>query len=185
MEEIIIKNRFNSNVLLCGKYENMKDCLEKNQDANLQDANLRDANLQDANLRDANLQGANLIYALDDLYALKMQKSNMKLTFWKYLIDGKSPYQSFEYEVGQEYNFEDCNNDESELCGKGGNVATLAWCLKDNSNADEFIKVEFRVKDIVAIPYFTDGKFRVSHFKVLRKINRKKAIALIQSKFNK
>ena len=74
--KIEIKSRFDNNkVLVSGKYENIKECLEKNRDAYLRDANLRDANLQganlqgaylrgaylrDANLRDANLQGANL-----------------------------------------------------------------------------------------------------------------------------
>ena len=74
--KIEIKSRFDSNkVLVSGKYENIKDCLEKNRSANLrsadlqgaylrgadlQGADLQDANLRGANLRDANLQGANL-----------------------------------------------------------------------------------------------------------------------------
>ena len=79
--KIEIKSRFDSNkVLVSGKYENIKDCLEKNRSANLrsadlqgaylrgadlqgadlQDANLRGANLRDANLQDANLRGAYL-----------------------------------------------------------------------------------------------------------------------------
>jgi len=158
--------------------------------ANLRSADLRSADLSFADLRSADLSSANLSSAdlwrgISDLYALKMLKPSTKLNLWKYLVDGKSPYQSFRYEVGKEYNFEDCDNNELELCGKGGNVATLMWCLKDNKNADEFIEVEFRVKDIVAIPYFTDGKFRVSHFKVIRKINRKESIELIKDKFNK
>ena len=69
--KIEIKSRFDDKkVLVSGKYENIKECLEKNRDANLRDANLRDANLRgaylqgaylrDANLQDANLQGAYL-----------------------------------------------------------------------------------------------------------------------------
>jgi len=84
--KIKIKSRFDNNkVLVSGKYENIKECLEKNkgtnlqganlrgadlwgadlwgadlQDAYLRDANLRGTNLQGANLRDANLRGANL-----------------------------------------------------------------------------------------------------------------------------
>jgi len=59
--KIEIKSRFDNNkVLVSGKYENIKECLEKNRDANLRDANLQGANLQGAYLRGAYLQGANL-----------------------------------------------------------------------------------------------------------------------------
>jgi len=59
--KIEIKSRFDNNkVLVSGKYENIKECLEKNRDAYLRDANLRDANLQGANLRGAYLRGAYL-----------------------------------------------------------------------------------------------------------------------------
>ena len=61
MKEIKIVSRWDSsNVLLCGKYESIKDCLEKNRDANLRGANLEGANLRDANLGGAHLRGANL-----------------------------------------------------------------------------------------------------------------------------
>jgi len=90
--KIEIKSRFDSNkVLVSGKYENIKDCLEKNRSANLrsadlqgaylrgadlqgadlQDANLRGANLRDANLQDANLRGAYLRSA--DLWGTNLQ----------------------------------------------------------------------------------------------------------------
>ena len=59
--KIEIKSRFDNNkVLVSGKYENIKECLEKNRDANLQGANLQGANLRDADLWSADLQGANL-----------------------------------------------------------------------------------------------------------------------------
>ena len=59
--KIKIVSRWDSNkVLLVGKYESIKDCLEKNRGANLRGADLRDANLRGANLRGANLRGANL-----------------------------------------------------------------------------------------------------------------------------
>ena len=57
---IEIKDRLASRVILSGKYESIRDCLEKNRDANLGGANLSDAYLGGANLRDANLGGANL-----------------------------------------------------------------------------------------------------------------------------
>jgi hypothetical protein len=58
--KIEIKNRYNDKMLLCGEYESIKDCLEKNRGANLVDANLRGADLRGANLGGANLEGANL-----------------------------------------------------------------------------------------------------------------------------
>ena len=60
VKEICIKSWWNDRIIVSGKYESVKDCLEKNIDANLIDANLRDADLRDANLIGANLRGADL-----------------------------------------------------------------------------------------------------------------------------
>jgi len=60
MEIKISSHLDSSKILLCGEYESIKDCLEKNRGANLEGANLRGANLRGANLRGANLGGANL-----------------------------------------------------------------------------------------------------------------------------
>jgi hypothetical protein len=58
--KIEIKNRFNNKIILCGEYESIKDCLQKNSGADLRGANLRGADLYYANLRGANLRGADL-----------------------------------------------------------------------------------------------------------------------------
>ena len=58
--EIEIKNRFTGSIILCGEYESIKECLEKNRGANLRDAYLRGANLEGANLRGANYNGEKL-----------------------------------------------------------------------------------------------------------------------------
>ncbi len=76
MENIEIKSRWNGKVLVAGKYESIKDCLEKNRGASLQGANLRGANLRDANLQDANLQGANLQGA--NLQGAFLQDANLQ-----------------------------------------------------------------------------------------------------------
>ena len=92
-----------------------------------------------------------------------------------------SPYQDFKYEIGKEYSVKKYNTDETELCGEGLNVATLEWCLR-NSMKDldmVYIEVEFESKDIVAIPFFTDGKFRVRKFKVIRKVPIKELQAIV------
>ncbi len=141
--------------------------------ANLREANLRGANLREANLREANLWGAkNFNLWVDNLYSLKMQNPKTKLRYWKYLNNGLSPYQNAKYEVGKTYTEKDYDPDEQNPCGAGLNVATLMWCLRDCNSDSELIEVEFYAKDIVAVPYFTDGKFRVSKFKVLRQISR-------------
>ena len=159
------------------------------QGANLQGANLRKAtlhnvDLQESDLRKANLQETDLrdnnFSFLPDLYSLKLLPPNTTLRYWKYLIDGVSPYRSCTYKVGKIYKFKDYDKDERITCSKGGNVATLMWCLQDCLYANEFIEVEFKVKDIAAIPFATDGKFRVKKFKVIRKINRKQALKLLR-----
>jgi len=58
--KIEIKHRYEGNIILCGEYESVKDCLAKNRGANLRGANLWGANLRGANLWGANLEGANL-----------------------------------------------------------------------------------------------------------------------------
>ena len=56
----IVSRYDESKILLCGEYESIKDCLEKNRGAYLGGADLGDANLRDANLRGAYLRGADL-----------------------------------------------------------------------------------------------------------------------------
>jgi hypothetical protein len=58
--KIEIKNRFTNEIIICGEYESIKDCLEKNKDKNLRFADLRSADLSSANLRSADLSSANL-----------------------------------------------------------------------------------------------------------------------------
>jgi len=57
---IEIKNRYDEKIILCGEYESIKDCLEKNCGANLSRVDLFGANLSRADLSGANLSGANL-----------------------------------------------------------------------------------------------------------------------------
>jgi len=73
---IEIRNQFDNKIIFCGEYESIKDCLEKNRNANLQYANLQDANLQGANLQGANLQGARLWGA--NLQYANLQDANLQ-----------------------------------------------------------------------------------------------------------
>ena len=61
--KIEIKRWTDGKIILCGEYESIRDCLEKNSSANLSSADLSSANLRYANLRYADLRSANLSYA--------------------------------------------------------------------------------------------------------------------------
>jgi hypothetical protein len=78
------------------------------------------------------------------------------------------------YKVGEEFEAE-VDKDKLNECGAGLNVASLEWCLRDtNGNIDDYkyIEVSFDPKDLT-VPYLSDGKFRVSKFKVERKLTKK------------
>ena len=176
---IEIKNRFNNEIICKG--DNLKDLVEKNKaylrGAYLRGANLRGANLGGAYLWGAYLWGANLGGAKNlpskfktDLNILKYQIN--KLIGFKYLNGKLSPYQNFEYELGKTYVVEDGSTDERILCDKGINLASLQWCLRetDNDLSKTYAIFEFDPKDILAIPYNSDGKFRVSKATYIRNL---------------
>src|SRR3990167_4924891 len=56
----IVSRYDESKILLCGEYESIKDCLEKNKGAYLEGAYLRGVNLAGAYLEGAYLRGVNL-----------------------------------------------------------------------------------------------------------------------------
>jgi len=60
MKKIEVKNRWTGSIILCGKYESIRECLEKNRGADLRGADLRGADLRGANLYGANLSEADL-----------------------------------------------------------------------------------------------------------------------------
>ena len=162
--------------------------------ANLDGASLYRANLAGASLAGANLAGANLDGASlagvknittflwrNNLSILKQQTG--KLIAYKYLYGNKSPYQDFEYVVGQTYSVSDYDTDELKLCASGLNVATLEWCLR-NTNCDlgkTYVQCEFNAKDIIAVPFNTDGKFRVKKLKIVKKLSKKQIEKFLKS----
>lgn len=89
------------------------------------------------------------------------------------------------YKVGEIYETNDYNSDERFQCGAGLNVATLDWCLQDtNYNLSKtYIEVEFNAEDIVAIPYNSDGKFRVRKLRVVRKLTQEELEKYIRPLF--
>jgi len=157
--------------------------------SNLTDSNLRGSDLRGSNLTDSNLRGSDLSYSifdepiyLSELYNLKLLPPKTKLRMWKWLRYGKTYYKNAKYEVGKTYTEKDYSTDEFAECGEGLNVSTLTWCLRESKGYGnvELLEVEFLVSDIVAIPYWTDGKFRVKKFKTLRKISRDEGIKIME-----
>ena len=88
--KIEVKHRFySSKILVCGEYESIKECLEKNVKEYLRYANLRGADLCGADLKGADLKGAYLTGADlrgADLSGEKLTKEPLMLTGLKYFV---------------------------------------------------------------------------------------------------
>ena len=174
-----IKNRYTGKTIVEGK--DFLECLEK-CNKNLTGANLAGADLTGANLTGANLSGAIVLYK-PNLDLLKYISGS--IICWKYMVDGKSPYQGATYEVGNEYEAK-INTNIYQQCGHGINVASLNWCYYDakgKSGKITFFECEVVVNspDDVIIPLATDGKFRVKKIKVLREIGIKEAEKMLSN----
>ena len=144
------------------------------QRAYLRDAYLRDVNLQDADLQRAYLQGANLQgaknlnkYAVTPLLILLDQPG--KIRVYKLVKEnGEGPFNGeVVYKKGKTISVKDIDKDEFVQCGKGINVATLDWCIKEWKEGYRILIVEFTAKDIACIPVATDGKFRLIKCRVI------------------
>ena len=139
--------------------------------ADLKNADLEGANLEGANLREADLNGANLTdvenFPFPDLNILRSQKGKVR-AFKVVNRKNEGVFQGgIKYEIGKTVEEDDYDPDERVLCSRGLNVATLDWCLKNKGVDDKILVVEFYTEDIVAIPYATNGKFRVKKCKVV------------------
>ncbi len=75
---------------------------------------------------------------------------------------GEGPYNGgIKYEIGATCKVGDANEDVTQQCAAGINVATLDWCLREWQDGYKVLIVEFTADDIAAIPTATDGKFRL------------------------
>jgi hypothetical protein len=155
-------------------------------DADLTEADLTEADLTRANLTDANLTRADLTQAglgvFPALYILKLQPPGTRLRAWKFVLaNGDSSFRSspgskITYKVGDTYSVVEVDGDERRMCSPGLSIATLPWCLLNSCHInDVFMEVEYLAEDIVAIPFATDGKFRVRALTVIRALNRQDA----------
>ena len=149
--------------------------------ANLSEANLFRAYLSEANLSWANLSRANLSWA--DLSGAK----NIPLVFNTFLPGVK--YTAFkavtkelksimvhghigivlDYSIGNIVTVKNANTDRRELCAEGINVAYMEYIAKYHMN-DKIVLVEFSGQDVAAIPYASDGKFRLHRCTVIREV---------------
>ena len=76
MKTIEIKNKYNDDIIIAGKYESIKDCLEKTREADLREADLHRADLGGADLREAELREADLREA--DLWGADLRGADLR-----------------------------------------------------------------------------------------------------------
>lgn len=162
--KIEIKNRFTGAVVLCGEYESIKDCLQKNRTTNLSRADLYGADLSKANLSGA--KNCNK-YLITSLLILKDQVGSVR-AYKLVKHNGDSPMAQvpINYVIGNSYDVKGDTN-EFEQCSYGISLATLDWCLKEWREGYRILIAEFTAEDIAAIPVASDGKFRVHHCKIV------------------
>jgi uncharacterized protein YjbI with pentapeptide repeats len=141
--------------------------------ADLIDANLRGANLTGADLRGANLRGADLTGArsvspatLQPLYGMKSLPGTQHAYKLVTASGSGTTYGGLDYlgalKSGGALEVPTADTDEHTSCGAGINVATLQWCLANKSYEDmRILIVSFTADDIAAIPWTSDGKFRL------------------------
>lgn len=144
--------------------------------ANLTGVNLTGANLTGAHLADVNLADANLTRTkgadprrTNPLLDLFVQPGPIR-SFKLVAADGASPIRStgrVTYEIGATIEEDDYDPDPANDCGAGLNVATLPWCLRWHEDGYRIMIVEHTAEDIVAIPWWSDGKYRVKRLKVV------------------
>src|SRR3990167_651022 len=182
---IEIKRWDNSEIIICGEYESVKDCLERNKDKSFYRADLRSADLSSADLRSANLRSADLSsadlrsakginkYLTTPLYSMLDQVGVIRA--YK-LVNGKNEgvYNGgLKYIVGETVEELKAETDEMKDCGSGINLATLDWCMREWKEGFKILIAEFTKDDIACIPVSSDGKFRVYRCTIVGEKNLK------------
>lgn len=163
---IQIKNRYTDQVIFEVEAETLRETLQL--------AAKSGADLYGANLYGANLYGVKNLnkFLTTALYILLEQPSTVLHAYKLTKKNGEGPFNGgIIFNVGQEYEQLDADCDENEGCGKGINIATLDWCLKEWRQSYKIFVVSFQKSDIAAIPIGSDGKFRVKKCKIVREID--------------
>lgn len=117
-----------------------------------------------------------------DLKRLREMPKNTKVRAFKYVTrNGFSPSDmgrpiltkksgaTYTYEVGQTYFVNNANTDEGVECAAGIYAGTSEYILDRTSMSHKVLILEFRKKDIAAIPTagFDQAKFRMRKVKVV------------------
>jgi len=165
-------------------------------DSDLSDSDLSDSDLSDSDLRGSNLRGSNLRGS--DLRGSDLRDSNLSYSDlsgvkglldpidWMYqnlekIDEGYLAYKSFgsnfeppaHWKIAEESELTEIINPLPTLdCACGINVATLKW-VKDNNKPNTPIwqvLIKWEWLPGVVVPYNTDGKFRCSRVKLLRRV---------------
>ena len=178
-----IKNRWTESVMFSLEIDSFKLCVDAavRQKTNLARADLAGANLAGANLAGADLAGAKNFNKLlsTPLYMLLDQPG--KIRAYK-IVNSKNEgifRGGVKYIIGKSVLEKSADCDEATQCGRGINLATLDWCMKEWCKGRKILICEFEAKDIAAIPIATDGKFRVHRCEVVGKKDLKE-IGLIK-----
>ena len=80
----------------------------------------------------------------------------------------EGPYNGgIKYEIGKTVSVKDADCDENVQCSRGISLADLPWCMKAWCKGYRILIAEFTAKDIAAIPWASDGKFRVHRCKIV------------------
>ena len=147
----------------------VEEALEKVADGE----SLHRADLCGADLHGANLCGAEGVDPRLHNHLLAMFCQPGKIRAYKLVTkNGKGPtYPSLTYEVGMTLKEQNYNSDPFVDCGAGLNLATLPWCMQRYTPGMRILVAEFTAKDIVAIPWFSDGKFRVKRCKIVDEVD--------------
>src|SRR3990167_9012667 len=201
--KIEIRGWRNQEVIICGKYESIKDCLQKNKGKSLQGADLQGANLRGADLLGADLRGANLWVA--NLQGADLQGANLwgAKNFNKYtttplygMLDQPGKIIAYKivnnrnegiyngglvYTIGATIEEKGADTNEFKNCCEGINLATLDWCMREWKPGYKILLAEFTKEDIACIPVGSDGKFRVYRCRIIGEKNLKES-GLLEAK---
>ena len=140
--------------------------------------NLIGADLQGADLSRADLQGANfsdskgLLSSKD--FIEKLGKTSDGVLCYKAFGNTDFPAPSY-WKIEEGAILEEIvNSCRTNDCGCGVNVAnSLKWCKENHPQASSYYLCEIAFLDLVdtVIPYNSNGKFRASRVKLLKKLN--------------
>jgi hypothetical protein len=145
--------------------------------SDLRGADLTRAGVTDAVFTDAKLRGAVGVnpFRIQPLYSRRLE-TGAQVAYKLVTPTGEGTFAGgIDYvealSTGEVVRLPEANTDEFEACAAGINVATLVWALNEWRDGYRILEVGFGADDIAAIPWTSDGKFRLFRCRVLREIS--------------